>query len=287
MKKVFTTSDQVIHLWANQSQESARCKNVFFDGTSLYSYGYHYKLGEIVSFNGKTVALINNEGYSHTTQKHIRQALSACSHLPTLTIEGELSIDRIEESLLNEQNELMNDLFNIFSRRSVWLEGRFNYNKENYIPEFNKKCLDLGFEHLSLELDQNYSDLVTEHLQKVSEKILKRTEEKNKNYLEQQKVDIENWRKGGVIKYSIRNLPFQLIRITNEKIITSSGAEISLDEGVKAYKKLISNELKENDAIGDFNFTNTQNLENDKIVIIGCHKILMSEIRNVLGKIVK
>ncbi len=77
IKRVFSNGDQVIHLWANQSQDTARSRNVFFQGVRLYSYGYHYELGRLVKYRGKQVAIINDTGYSVTTSKHIRRAWGA------------------------------------------------------------------------------------------------------------------------------------------------------------------------------------------------------------------
>lgn len=39
--------EQVAHLWANASQDSARdpSGNMFFNGPALYSYGSHYVIG--------------------------------------------------------------------------------------------------------------------------------------------------------------------------------------------------------------------------------------------------
>jgi glutaredoxin-related protein len=68
MKKVFSNSDETIHIFAQQSQSEGRSSNVFFDGTKIYSYGYHYLLGEFID---KETILINDEGYSSTTSKHI------------------------------------------------------------------------------------------------------------------------------------------------------------------------------------------------------------------------
>lgn len=36
----------VAHLWANEKKESARGSNFFFEGESIYSYGYHYQIYE-------------------------------------------------------------------------------------------------------------------------------------------------------------------------------------------------------------------------------------------------
>lgn len=41
-------NSMVAHLWANEKEESARGSNLFFEGRSIYSYGYHFEVGRIV-----------------------------------------------------------------------------------------------------------------------------------------------------------------------------------------------------------------------------------------------
>ena len=78
MKRVFNTSSEVIHLFAQRAQHEARCGNVFFDNIDeIYSYGHHYLLGKFIDFN---TILINDNGYSVTTSKHIRELDSATRH---------------------------------------------------------------------------------------------------------------------------------------------------------------------------------------------------------------
>lgn len=75
MKRVFTKSEDVIHLWANKVQDEARCSNVFFDDNEkIYSYGTHYELARFIDNN---TVLINDEGYSVTTSKHINEVTYA------------------------------------------------------------------------------------------------------------------------------------------------------------------------------------------------------------------
>lgn len=63
----------VAHLWANQSQESARSHNgnFWFEGDTIYSY--RTKIGQIVRTNsGETVYLVTSERFSiTTTTKHM------------------------------------------------------------------------------------------------------------------------------------------------------------------------------------------------------------------------
>ena len=72
MKTTFQSPTDVIHLFAQRCQDYAKCTNVFFDGNRIYSYGYHYLMGEfITNKKGDLAIMINNSGYSVTTGRHI------------------------------------------------------------------------------------------------------------------------------------------------------------------------------------------------------------------------
>ena len=52
MKTVFTNTD-TIHTFAQQTQYEGRnsTNTIFFEGNKIYSYGYHYLLGEFLDRN--------------------------------------------------------------------------------------------------------------------------------------------------------------------------------------------------------------------------------------------
>lgn len=78
MKTVYNNSHDVIHLFAQQSQPHAKSSNVFFYNDKIYSYGYHYLLAAFIeNKKGQKAILINNEGYSRTTGKHIHAMIQA------------------------------------------------------------------------------------------------------------------------------------------------------------------------------------------------------------------
>lgn len=78
MKKVFSNSSSVIHLFVQRSQTEANCKNVFFESNRLYSYGRHYLLAEFIKNSaGEEASMINDEGYSVTTSGHITEIRQA------------------------------------------------------------------------------------------------------------------------------------------------------------------------------------------------------------------
>lgn len=75
MKTVFSNSD-LVHTFAQRSQSEGRTSSggLFFKDDKIYSYGYHYLLGEFI--DDKTI-IINDAGYSSSTGKHISMLRSA------------------------------------------------------------------------------------------------------------------------------------------------------------------------------------------------------------------
>lgn len=77
MKQVFNTNE-VAHIWAQQSQQSGRNQggNFYFEGATIYSYGGHFPIATI---KGNDV-FFTKRTYSNTTAKHIGKARAAISH---------------------------------------------------------------------------------------------------------------------------------------------------------------------------------------------------------------
>jgi hypothetical protein len=298
IKRVFGSSDQVMHLWANQSQDSARCDNVFFEGNKIYSYGYHYELGRIVTYNDKTVALINERGYSVATSKHIRHAKSAASHLIVI---GYTNFDEdietmVRQALLEDQGALVDELMGHFSRNKFYswsgdkLQYAGNYLSER-VQEFNQKCHALNHSKYALNPDQTYIELYNEHIERrlarqkeleSPEAELKREkarQAKEARELLKQSDTIERWRRG---EYNgSLNIQTPLLRIVQDEVQTSRGASVSLKSALRLYSRIKADKTLKDQQIDHFKF-NRYNPSNDTIVI-GCHTIQWSEVEQVLG----
>ena len=78
MKQVFNNRE-LFHVYASGNQTRGRSNNgnVYFEGDTIYSYGAHFPMA--IRFKDKM--LINNEGYSVTTAKHMSQLRYALRHL--------------------------------------------------------------------------------------------------------------------------------------------------------------------------------------------------------------
>lgn len=75
MKTVFSNSE-LVHTFAQRTQSNGRTSNggMFFRDNKIYSYGYHYLLGEFIDEN---TIIIDSRGYSSSTGKHISMLRSA------------------------------------------------------------------------------------------------------------------------------------------------------------------------------------------------------------------
>jgi hypothetical protein len=155
IKTYFKDIRDVAHLWALKSQDRARCRNAFFEGTKIYSYGYHYLLGELIKYNGVDVALINIEYASRTTSKHSSAAYWAAKRqkLMAIEIEGRFETGCILESLKIEQDRIINTL-------SVAQYAPFTWFGTNYyrdtVREFNNKTKKLGHKELVLKIPDSF-----------------------------------------------------------------------------------------------------------------------------------
>ena len=293
LKKVFTNKDQVLHLWANQSQEDARCPNVFFNGESCYSYGRHYELGRLVEFNGQTVALINSYRYSHTTAKHINSAWVACSHL--IRVESDDFSD-IRGSFVQWQDRLLDNIFDYFKSRSkTWYDSfddQLCFIRD--LNEFNQSCELLGFKDLKLEPDAEFKALWLEHKTFIQarldflntpEQLLikqaqreKRLAKKREKY--QQEIDLWLTNEKSSLTYDARKvLSTHLIRVKDNEVQTSGGASVPLDHALRLLNLVEKGSIKSGERVGHFSVNKLDGIGN---IVIGCHTINIEHAKTVL-----
>lgn len=319
IKRVFSSSYEVFHLWAAQTQSDARQggsrTRSFFEGKSCYSYGRHYEVGRLVEINGVKCALINRDGYSSTTSKHINEASSAVSHLPQIDVDSFFNWKR---GLVEMQNDLIDSLFNNLNRISFWKGSKaFDRYDRKRFEEFNTLCRKVGMPQLQLfpnaetikvidayikarlkrqaeieaykqtpeylakrSEDQRRKEekLAMERAERQAREAIERAEREAKNARE-----IDDWKRGGPYTNALYGMHPQLIRVKGNKVETSDRASVPLSEACRALMLLENSQLKQHDKIGDYEFTK---VEND-MVKIGCHTISLEQAKSVLADAMK
>lgn len=135
-KTVYTNTDTIAHLWANQLQDNARTptNHFYFNNKIIYSYGSHFPIANLYNDN---VILFTYRGYSNTTSKHIWSVKGALSAEQTAKIiycnNPKPWLSNKLDVLTYAINETIDFIRQLRPQREKIAKAR---KPENYIPSF-------------------------------------------------------------------------------------------------------------------------------------------------------
>lgn len=268
MKKVFSNSTDVIHVFAQRSQEEGRSSNVFFYGDRIYSYGYHYLLAEFKDIKGETCIWIDDSGYSVTTAKHIREVTQATRQYKQY-FATDTSIDLVRGSirasyaLLLKARKPENYIPSIISK----FESLINY------PLFDKK---LKTTEKFKEIQKIYKSVSRPELLAKAKEAQKAKELKAKKAAEAKlKVDLEKFEKYE-IDYIKNDEDFLRISLDGTRVETSQSVKVAVDDA-----KLLYTMIKAGRDIKGHRISNYTVISINGHLKIGCHNINMDSVRKV------
>lgn len=273
MKTVFTNTE-IVHKFNEQNQNNGNTTNngMFFNRTKIYSYGYHYLLCEFLDNN---TVLINNQGYSNTTSKHISLITSAT---------------RNRKQYFTEQT----DTQRVFRNITDWLQKlpRATKYKEHYISQINY-TLKCYFEFLEYTKTKTKANKIKEHRQivKISKDFYGNIENLEKQIKEQQKKKaikdkkeivqkLKDW-KSTKIDWFRNKTNFDYLRLKDKETIeTSQGVKISVNEAKRLlklikHKNILGTKVDNKYTVTAFN----------GLLKVGCHNIPLKEIDYIKGLI--
>ena len=245
MRNVFRSHSEVCHVWAQRSQERGEAGNIFFEGNSIYSYGYHY---EIARFENNHV-ILNDTGYSSSTSKHIGHVLSAVSHYETFhvsnTFPNEILKD-ISDKWDKIQKSRKPDLYYQSDFLTRWNEylTKFTAKEQKGLKADYKKELS-KIRGLQKRLDNFYNsdnlkELVSKNLKKERSRKEAKIRQAQKEFNDQIKVfkryernDVNTWNR---ILPDVSNLAYLRISEDGTKVETSKGIRIDIDKARVLFK---------------------------------------------------
>ena len=294
MKTKFNNSE-LTHVWANQSQTEGTGSNIFFDGPSIYSYGRHFKIAEIVEHNNKTAVLFNSDSYSNTTAKH--QSLTLRSIPSQYPIFKVVSFGNNLHTHRDNLGKYLTDAENTQRQTKTATKHKGGYLSQTigHLNTFRNYCsfFDLGdYSNMSsmtlqgLSISERYILLTEwvnlyENSTEFKEWQIKQEENKKKAELkaiEEAKDKIDLFR-AFKVPY-IYNLGINLLRFNKDtdEIETSGGVKMPRNIFFDAYQRLKNDTLLIGQHIGQYRFNG---LENDTL-LIGCHKVPLNEVANII-----
>ena len=299
MRTKFNNSE-LSHIWANQTQTHGKGSNMFFENETIYSYGYHFKIAQYVTNKeGIKCIFLNQRSYSNSTNK--QQSLVFRSIPENVTFYRVVSFDDIQGTRAHKDN------LTHYINEAEKLQGltiRANKLKMDYLNQlnsqmdiFNKYCLFFSLNDLEqfnpifgngLSLSERFDKLTEwvkmyENSDQLLEWSIKQTENEKKakiKAIEKAKESIELFRQFKISSI-YANIGHYLLRYNKEtdNVETSGGVKMGKNVFLSAYQRLINNQLTKGQHVGDYVFNGIDN----EIVSVGCHKIPMVEIKNVLS----
>ena len=282
MKTVFSSPTDVIHLFAQRSQDNAKCSNVFFYGDKIYSYGYHYLMGEfITNKEGQIAIMINNSGYSRTTAKHVSYLSSA-----TRQYKQFFTIYCDSKQVLQQLESLMQRLGNAKKPQKYISEAL------NILEHFNEFLTWFG---------RSYDSFSKENLQKIRkiEKLFKASPGKEsaeqyakKKAAAQKALDkkeflkslqkFQNFEINYINHNSFNNEDYLRINKEIGNIETSQGVKVPIKEAQTLYKL-----IKEGKDIKGLIISNYTVISLNGTLQIGCHRINRKNMEEIGEQIIK
>ena len=298
MRTKFNNSE-LSHIWANQTQTHGTGSNMFFEHQTIYSYGYHFKLAQFVNNKeGQRCVLINLKSYSNTTSKHQSLVWRAIPQdVPFFKVVSFFNdIDAASTAHKENLTHYINE-----AERLQGLAIRANKLKMGYISQlknelgnFNQYCNFFDLDNLDKfssslnNLDDKQRKIVSwlvsyESSEDFAQWYRKQKENESKaieKAKEKAKESIEAFRQFK-ISAIYQNFGHYLLRFNKEtdNIETSGGVKMPKHIFLTAYQRLLKNELKQGQHVGDFTFNGVD----ADIVSVGCHKIPMTEIKNIVA----
>ena len=267
MKTVFSNS-QLSHVWANQLQNFGRGSSMYFEANTIYSYGQHYEIAQVIaSPNCTKVYFVNSNGYSNTTAKHTRHVVNAIpDYFPSFNVpfkNNKFSIDYLPEIIDNMMLQGKKYLQQQINARTYF--GYFSSASQLF------EDVDLICELFDLPKPQrpsNYLDaqIKAQHLRETQNE---REEKKAAKELQKSLELLTKWL-NHEYNGTLYNIPVHL-RVSNDgKLIeTTKGAKVQMSEALRLLSKLRSGEDVNGYKIDGF--TVIEN--NANAVKIGCHEI--------------
>ena len=269
MKKVFNNTD-CVHTFAQRTQNNGRTSNnnIFFEGDKIYSYGYHYELGRFL--DDKTI-LINDEGYSPTTGKHISLLSGATSQYKRYYT-TEVNIHLVHDKIMYLKKKLskarkpemyIGQIYKLWNKFNEYINER----KRNELRKYKE------YKEMLLLVDSLQEETSIEDLRQWAKEEEKKKREKQKKELTK---SLAKFRAYETNYFRIGGKDYLRLSKCAQFVETSQGVKIDIKEAKRYLKLLYMGVSMRGAKIGSYT-----TISFDKLLRIGCHNISKEEINYI------
>jgi len=284
MKKVFSNTSEVVHLFAQQTQSEGRNQSgtIYFKENRIYSYDWHYLLGEFI--NDETI-IINDFGYSVTTSKHINELINATSQynqfytssIDIKYVQTEINCNLKKLAKANKPEIYISNIIKLGNNLTKWVK----FCKDNKI----KKEHFYRYNYIVNKSDYNYKKMVKIAKSLLTPEAIEKIKAKGKKDAIKQKAKDKRELKTKIDKFNAYKIDrfkigkFDYLRLTQngEFVETSQNIRIEKSEAKKLYFAIKNKIDIRGQKIGYY----TINKIDNNALTVGCHKICIKSVQKV------
>ena len=270
MRTVFSNNYDCVHTFAQRTHAHGKTsnRNLFFEDDKIYSYGYHYELGRFL--DDKTI-LINDEGYSNTTSKHIYLLIGATSQYKRY-YKTKIDINLVHYEIMSLKRKLSRarkPQMYISQIYSLW--NSFN----EYINERKRNVLtkEKKYKEMLLFVDSLQDETSMQDLKKWAKDEAKKKREKQKKELSEK---LQKFRAYESNYFRVGNNDYLRLSKCAQFVETSQGVKIDVNEAKRYLKLLNSGAIMRGAKIGNYT-----TISFDKLLRVGCHNIDKQQINYI------
>jgi hypothetical protein len=274
MRTVFN-NDELVHVWASQSQDEGNANSMSFRYGTLYSYAA--KIGKIVD----GVALLVDRKWSVTTSAHQSLAYGAVSHLTRFRV---ASVEPDHKDNINHYVDEIKDSFTryfrarqnkpyIHSENHGWHQEMIAYADYfgiNYPASVGAYVLADGDEATAVQLERHKETQVKER--KAAKKAIETAQD---NWIDGKSNQTSVMSNGKSFTFS-----HTLVRLDGDNILTSRGARVPARDARILYKAIKAGKPVHGFKIGMYTVTGLNGT-----LVIGCHSIQRKEIDRLASRL--
>ena len=284
MKKVFSNTSEVVHVFAQQTQSEGRngTSSIYFRDNRIYSYGSHYLLGEFI--NSETI-IINDFGYSVTTSKHISELINATSQynqfytssIDIKHVQTEIDYNLKKLSKANKPEIYISNITKLENNLSKWVDYcKENKIKKEHFYKYNFVVNKSNYKYKKIVKTAN-SLLTAETIEKIKEKGKKDAIKQKAKDKRELKTKIAKFNTYEIDRFKIGEFDYLRLSQNGEFVETSQNIRIEKSDAKKLYFSIKNNFNIIGNKIGYY----TINKIDNKALTVGCHKICINSVQKV------
>ena len=231
--------DQVAHAWAHQTGKQRNGKRMFYDGSRIYSHGYHFLIARLLDVKGVPSVLFTTRDYSVSTSQHKAIAHGAVHHLQKFYVadpghspdraDWETHLDKAGEEAAKAKRARLE-----YSINSHLSQAQNNLDRANAL----NTGFDLGLPEVTLEtLGVHIADRVA-RIEKARKDAAKARKKAEKERFERETEASNAWLAGesGAYWRGTAADGSALLRVNGDTLETSQGASVPLAHAIKAFR---------------------------------------------------